>query len=351
MPLRNDIDFCCLALNGPRLEVPGTTELLAEFSVTDSTAHIDLDFWREWLGSLQTRTFTESSLVITAEHYDRYEAGASHETRERIEHRVRLFHFALVLIGCGYNSSALMVGGNTAHGHTHLGPIQVGLTPCQHPRYRRPKRVSGDDLRLATTILKSLEHVYAQVPKPDYRRIRKGFNSWIRGVESDDVAQGLHSFVRAAEAIIRPTTSRKIKHPTSGRKFWRPITPTFLDRGQTFVGRSTRSERLLKQLYELRSCVEHTKNIEPAVRRPKDVSRQDAFLFRTLQAEILASTIYTRIFTNDALREQLRTESGVEGFWRRSEDKRLSLFGEPIDLHAAAQAQFLSSRIDAMDLI
>jgi len=342
MPFRNNIDFCYLALSGPVLETRAETRLLPEFSVTDTTAHIELDFWKEWLGRIQTDSFRRSSLVIMAERYGERDAGANYEARVRIERRVRLFHFALVLLGCGYNTSVLMIGGNTARGHLRLGPMQIGLTPCHQPQYRRARRITTDDLRRATTMLTSLEHVFDHAPHPEYRRIRKGFNSWIQGAETPDPAQGLHSFVRAAEAIIRPTTARKP---------WRQITRTFLARGQTFLGRSTQSERLLKQLYELRSCIEHSKNIEPAIRKPKNVARTEAFAFRALQAEILASTIYSRILTNGALREQLRTDVRVEGFWRRSEDKRRALWGETIDLHADADAEFLRAGIEPIDVI
>jgi len=318
--------------------------VLPDLQVSNSTEQIDLDFWAEWLGTLQTDAFRNSSLVITAERDGRalLDAGANYEARQKIERRVRLFHFALVLMGCGYNSSALMVGGNTAGGHLHLGPISVGLTPCHRPHYRRAKRISARDLERAATMLISLEHVYDQVPGPNYRRIRKGFNSWIQGVESEDPAQALHSFVRAAEAIVRPTTTT-----WTGRR----ITKTFCSRGQTFTGRSTRNRRLLEQFYDLRSCIEHIKNIEPALHKPRNVSRDEAFAFRALQAEIFASAIYFRIFTNQALREQLRTETLVEGFWRRHEASRRRLWGRSIDLAATARREFLTARIDPADVI
>src|SRR5437660_1370865 len=131
MPFRANIDFCCLALNGPVLAQREAQAVFPDLLVSDSTEHIDLDFWAEWLGTLQTDTFRNSSLVITAERDGQayLDAGANYEARQKIERRVRLFHFALVLMGCGYNSSALMVGGHTAGGHLHLGPISVGLTP------------------------------------------------------------------------------------------------------------------------------------------------------------------------------------------------------------------------------
>jgi hypothetical protein len=340
MSFRDNIDFCCLALTGPHLEVAGTTTLLPELSVSDSTAHIDLDFWAKWLGTLQTDSFSKSSLVITAERYGR-DAGGNYETRQRIERRVRLSHYALVLVGCGYNSNVLMVGGNTASGHLHLGPMHVGLRPCKRPDYRRAKRITLKNLRLAANMLESLEHIYDHVPGQDYRRIRKGFNSWIQGIETEDPAQGLHSFVRAAEGIIRPTTTTRSR---------RAITKTFWTRGQTFTGHSTQNKRLLEQLYDLRSCIEHLKNIQPALHKPRNVHKDEAFAFRALQAEIFASTIYSRIFTDVALREQLRSELRVEGFWRRQFASRRALWGRSIDLSAAAYREFLSSKY-ALDLL
>lgn len=77
------------------------------------------------------------------------------------------------------------------------------------------------------------------------------------------------------------------------------------------------------------------------MRSIKGASREETFSFRALQCEILASAIYSRIFTNNALRERLRTERGVEGYWRRSEAKRAALWGTSLDLNAAARNEFI----------
>jgi hypothetical protein len=104
MPFPDNVDFCSLALNGPRLQPGGTTNLLPDLSVSDAADHIDLDFWAQWLGTLQSDLFRRSSLVITAERHGR-DAGGNYQERERIERRVRLLHWSLVLLGSGYNTS------------------------------------------------------------------------------------------------------------------------------------------------------------------------------------------------------------------------------------------------------
>ena len=179
-----------------------------------------------------------------------------------------------------------------------------------------------------------------------YRRIRKGFNVWIRGVqEGEEWIERLHSFVRSAEAILKPTIAEKRSKAMIKRtkqKRWREITPTFIARGQTVIGRSKKSERLLSEFYDIRSSIEHIKDIMPTVRKARGISAYEKFEFRALQCEILASAIYQTILSSKELLEALSTEARVEGFWRQAEHKRQAIWGGPIDLDVEARKQFLS---------
>src|SRR6267142_1424047 len=126
MPLPDNIEFCCLALDGPSIDVEGVEVLLPGLTVSNSTAPIELDaVWEHWLGTIQAESFKESSLVIRAEQRSS-DSGASEPVGLKLEQRVRLFHYALILEGCGYNSSALMVGGNISKGSLHIGPVSAG---------------------------------------------------------------------------------------------------------------------------------------------------------------------------------------------------------------------------------
>jgi hypothetical protein len=341
MAFSPDVDFCCLALRGPHLAARGAHTLLPGLTVSNSQAPLDLDkVWVNWLGSLQADEFRRSSLFIVAQRRHRF-AGGDETVRVSLENRVRLLHNALVLQGCGYNSTVLMISGNTSAGHLHIGPVSPGLTPSYCPIFRRPDSIAVPSLERAAAMLTSLEHVYEHVPGPHYRRIRKGFNLWIKGAEEGlDFNEKLNFFVRAAEAIIRPTIARRRRKGSNVRP-WRAVTETFKTRGQTFIGQSKRSSRLLQEFYEIRSSIAHVQDVLPKVRKLKGVSSKDTFLFRALQCEVLASAIYTRIFTNDALRERLRTERGVEGFWRRSDAGRGALWGDCLDLNARARRVFV----------
>lgn len=324
--------------------------MLAGLTVSSAQTAFELEpHWVGWLGSIQAESFRKSSLYITATAQS-HQDSLSRPVHESLDRRVRLLHHALVLRGCGYNQSVLMVGGNTDGGRLDIGPVRPGLTPCFPPYYRKSKRIEPADLESAAIILANLERIYDHAPDPLYRRLRKGFNVWIRGAEEgQEWSERFHSFVRAAEAIIKPTIivrRRRVKGKNKLKTVRRPISATFKARGQTFIGHSRSSERLLSHLYETRSSIEHTKDINPTIRQARGIAKEEAFAFRALQCEILASSIYSRVLSNPQLLECFSTERKVEGFWSRRRGSREAIWGEPIALNAAARDQFFSHHIN-----
>jgi hypothetical protein len=334
------------------LQVKQEHSVLPGLTVSHTQDAFELEqHWIQWLGTIQADSFRESSLFITAI------LESSHDAMELplpqlLDNRVRLFHHALVLLGCGYNNAVLMVGGNKYHGGSlNIGPIRSGLTPCFYPYYRQPRKIEESDLERAATILTNLELIYSHTPGRLYRRLRKGFNVWIRGVqEGEEWIERLHSFVRATEAILKPTIARERsaharKRSSTAKKRWREVTSTFIARGQTVIGCSKHSERLLRQLYDIRSSVEHIKDVMPTVRKARGIASEETFWFRALQSEILASTIYSRILNSEDLLSAFSTEARVEGFWNRVGHERQALWGNSVDLEAESRNQFFSHRV------
>jgi len=80
----------------------------------------------------------------------------------------------------------------------------------------------------------------------------------------------------------------------------------------------------------------------PVVKKAQGIPDKEAFVFRALQSEILASTIYSRILSDSVLMESFSTERKVEGFWNRNDDKRQALWGDTIELETEAHNQFFS---------
>lgn len=342
--------FCCLALHGPRLRVKQEHILLPGLIVSHEQKAFELEpHWVEWLGTLQADSFRDSTLFITAIVDPLIVDTGTVPVPQSLDNRVRLFHHVLVMLGCGYNDAMLMVGGEKYHsGGINIGPVRPGLTPCFRPYYRQSRKIEVEDLERAAKILENLELIYRHVPGRLYRRLRKGFNVWVRGAqEGEELIERLHSFVRATEAILKPTIARKRgvharKRSKKAREPWRNVTPTFINRGQTITGASQKNAKLLRQLYDIRSSVEHVKDVMPSVKRVRGVDPEEGFSFRALQAEILASTAYSRILSSDTLLNAFSTELKVEGFWSRRADQRQPSWGAPIDLDAEARQWFFS---------
>jgi hypothetical protein len=220
-----------------------------------------------------------------------------------------------------------MVSGNMENGHLHVGP----LGPVEvHPRpgYRRLCQTTAERVAEAAALLPGVELIYAggdAIFRP-YRRVRLGFNSWIFGLRSLYTDHRLHWFVRSLEAFLKLPRRR--------------ITSAFIARGQELVGFSSRNEKMLEQLYNLRSCVAHVKEYRRELCKPRGVRRDHAFAFWSLCAEVLSSEVYKKILLRPDLRDCFQDEKKADGFWRRTPNRRAELIGAPIEAWALARRAF-----------
>src|SRR5437868_9641793 len=90
---------------------------LSPYLAVHPSAPVNLDStWENWLGSIQAGQFRNSEFVIVAQ-LENPILPVNH--RERVERVVDAFHCALLLLGFGYCSGGLEVGGNTDNGHLH----------------------------------------------------------------------------------------------------------------------------------------------------------------------------------------------------------------------------------------
>jgi hypothetical protein len=99
----------------------------------------------------------------------------------------------------------------------------------------------------------------------------------------------------------------------------------------------------LKQLYDLRSCIEHVKLWRHELSGPRGFSVDDAFLFRTLQAEILASHIYLRTLENPRLLSRMGTYQTIDRFWETPLADLRAQHGGDLDLRRAGMDRFLTA--------
>jgi hypothetical protein len=281
------------------------------------------DVWRGWLGSIQVQRFRDSNFVIVAIHGN--EVGQNNLATT--EQEVLAFQYALLLNGRGYCSGGVQVSGNTQH-ELHVGPISSVLA---HPqiRGRRMLRTDRDLLLRTAELAMPLLALYRHPVR--FMRIRRGLASWARGIQEINPEPRLHHFVRAIEALTRQGRSG--------------LTRSFCLRAQLFIGEGKRSYARLKQLYDLRSCIEHVKWWRSEIYRVRGLNVHDTLLYRALEAELVASFAYLVILSSHELQRWFSTERTIAKFWELPEADQRRIWGNPIDMTGEANRLFLPLRI------
>lgn len=283
---------------------------------------MDLDAtWQHWLGSIQSKEFSESRFVIVAQIEDTRLGENNHE---RIERLIHAFHCGLLLQGFAYCSGGLEVGGNTDVG-LHLGPIGP-VFPHVAIAHRHLHSPAEDQLREAYKIAKSIIKVFGYPRR--FMRLRRSFRAWTRGIREGEITgDRLHNFVRTVEGLTQP--------PRRG------LTSSFVIRSQLFIGHSLRNAALLRQLYNLRSCMEHVQLWRSDLKIVRGLDVKESFLFRALQAELVASSALLRIFGSAELLPHFGTEATIRRFWSLPDRDREKLWGKPLSLNREANRLYI----------
>ena len=318
MSFSTNVTFGCRALDGPSLGLSEPLQLSQSLSLHPRPP-VDLDeTWQEWLGTLQGDSFSKSRLVIVAQLPN---STSMHGDNLRgVETQLQTLHCGLLLQGYGYCSGGLEVYGNTNYS-LHLGPLGP-VFPHAAVQNRKHSAPTIDKLEEAYRIAQSLQVIYDHPRR--FLRLRRSFDAWYRGIrEGEIVGYRLHNFVRAVEGLTQP--------PRFG------LTNSFVERAQMIIGRNQRNASLLRQLYNLRSCFEHIKRWRPELRRLPKLNVTESLLYRTLQAELLASAAFITILTSTAMLHHFRSDATISRFWALGESDRRKQWGRPFPLQQEAR--------------
>ncbi len=160
-----------------------------------------------------------------------------------------------------------------------------------------------------------------------FMKLRRSFDAWMRGIQEAIPGYRLHQFVRAAEGLTKPRRGR--------------ISNDFEDRCQLFIGRGVRNKAALRQLYDLRSCFEHIKPWRSELRKVRRLDVAESLLFRTLQAELVASWAFCRILQSQTLLRNFASDNSIEQFWAMPEPEKKKAWGKPAPFTAEAASSYI----------
>lgn len=199
------------------------------------------DFWRLQLGEIKAKRIAENSILLLVVVASNYSDGSI--DRELIR-SVRSILYSLFLQGVYFSDGGTVLCGSNSTSRMNIRSVQ-DLNPFVWPRETITAPLDHAVVNRARTIADGLESMY--IANEDYRRLKRGFHSYLDGMTGKHEETRMRHFVRSIEAFIRPAIGNTRNH--------------FVHRGQLFVGFSNDMSEVLTDLYNLRSCAEHMNDI------------------------------------------------------------------------------------------
>ena len=282
--------FACIAIESLSLsnELNDLIDLGAgRYALIKPTFALE-QFWQSQLGEIATKQIQESNLLLaTVTSSDRSDGSIDRE----LIRSVRSSLYSLFVQGIYFQSGGILFCGGKTSGSIVIRSVQH-LDNYFFSRETVTASLDPAVFHASSDIADGLESLY--LAQDSYRRLKRGFHSYLDGFSARHEESRIRHFVRAIEAIVRPDIGKTRRH--------------FVYRGQLFVGRGTDAMDLLGDLYDLRSCAEHMNDLHelyPALSQ-KDIDNRTAL--RSFQAELLASYVYRRICENADLRSVFATD-------------------------------------------
>lgn len=314
--------YACLAFSGRGIISDGSPLWITDQLVALRGMPVVLDeFWATELGNIAATELNEASSVMIA-----ISGGNDYEALKSYLHS---FHFGLLLQGTGFNFiKGMMLAGPVKDGKLHVSSVGEMLHFLEPAKVITAGITSNACLR-AVRLAEGIDSIYASTPTEDYLRLRKGFGSFIDGLQRNQFFNRLHQFVRAIEAVMKPRRNS--------------LKNDFIARGMAFTGNLAANKEILTDLYELRSAAEHMNPMQDKLLRFDSSERSNVLATRCYQAELLSRFLYRIILDKEELRHFFKSEERIDELWNLSEiDRPAALGSEPMDLELAATENYHS---------
>lgn len=327
----DDHEFVCLTL-GPT--VFGAPENRRAYRLHNAVVHFRSpvaigEHWRELLGSFSLDKLyrTRLALVASEAHMPRTESRG-----------VVIGSVVAALEKPAYNAlRALLIQGNPFE--LHVAGLQIRRVfdagrfreeaALMRPRTAHPweRILLIDDhvLETAGIVALALDKIFARAE--EFARLQRGLDHWDQATMERRLDLRLHALVRAIEALFAPERGRTQRQ--------------FVDRCKVIV-KAPHADRLLNEIYELRSQVEHSNDWRQAFQdtRPSTLA-EDAELLATLRAfqiELITRRAYLRVLLDATILESFRTDELIQRFWLSRD--RVRIWGKPMNLESEVKKSF-----------
>ena len=266
------------------------------FAVSDSLPSGALEHWRPDIGRIHSEELEGCSLFLWALSHST-NPGVLDQENEDLKREVYRLYLGL-LIALPYFSHGRVTSLTGANANSDLQARALGTHGRTYHVLGAPEpRLSLNKFQLAAQLAVRIREHDAT---PAAKRITRALRAFREASEAGDLDQRLHQFVRCAEGFAVPPFKQSAVR--------------FADRlGTVCAGRS---RPYLKQLYSIRSGIEHLHG--PFDRMPRRLSvaqRELRLLQCCLQAETVARYLLHTYLVNPGLWPHFESRTSIDAFW------------------------------------
>ena len=317
MLIAPDDKFACFAfiLYGIAEDVPEEVQLGPRLWATRTLPLDVAKHWDEWLGSAKMSSVRDANFVMCATKPSTHPEDYDQDNLDVVKTLDYLL-YGILLHGVPEYEQGFLLSGANVDGEANVRKFS-DLRHYQ-PSAEIPEFKLGlTDLQRAAGIVERLRTV--NTGGADWARLRRGLKVLFDGTTlSNKDGDRLHQFVRALEALVKPEVMRTRKQ--------------FADRiSRTFTCDNEETRKILLQIFDLRSYVEHMHPVLDAL-AGDEATRIATISRRTRQVDFLARCALRRVLESDALTENFRSDVGIDGFWRMPNAERLTVWGQRVDI-------------------
>jgi hypothetical protein len=237
--------------------------------------------------------------------------------KETLRRRLCLIHFGLQLLtlsrlGRGF----LLSGRRESDGHLDVVSWTNVKSFVMPFRFRSTSKVTDALIREAVDIANCVLMV------DESSRLSRGIYILEQALRETRLQERLHQLTRSLEALTKPVTGKTRRQ--------------FVHRCQTFAVAGVSAAEALRDIYEIRSAVEHVHDgltvVAGRADKPEDVLRR-----RLAQVEYLSTRTYARLLAVPSLIAHFSSDDSIDSFWRIRDDERSKIWGKQVDLSAEAE--------------
>jgi hypothetical protein len=325
----DDHEFVCLTL-GPYIF--GTSEDRPAFRLHNAAIYFKSpvalgDHWREMLGSfiLDKLYKTELAVVAADAHRKGRASGAVGETVAAFERRAYDALRALLIQGTPFETHVAGLEIRRVFDAGRFREEAMLMRPRTSHPWEGILSIDSHVLETADRVACSLDRIFARTD--EFGRLQRGLDHWDRATMEHRLDVRLHALVCAIEALIAP------KRGSTQRQF--------VARCKVIV-RAPDADRLLNEIYELRSQVEHSNDWRLAFQQTRSsLSGEDAELLanlRAFQVELIARRAYLRLLLDPTFLESFRSDELIRRFWASVD--RVRIWGNPMNIESEVESLF-----------